>query len=106
MFGEINVSALLSFGKRQIPVVLGESLFEFVPFRIIWRVVGRTVEAHARNFVMEWRLREREPAARCLNVVPADTMEKRKSCEDDEYTGEVKNKFPISPWDQNRPDRV
>ena len=106
MLGKINVSALPAFGERQIRVVLRESLFELMPFHIIWRVVWRTLEARAGKVVIEWRLCEREPAARRPNTVPAYTRELRESCEDDEYTDEVKNEFPVSPWDQDRPDGV
>ena len=78
-----------------------------MPFRVIRWIVRRTCEVRCRGVDVVWRsLFERGPVANGLNVVPAEIIEERKSCENTEYAEEVKSRFPVSPWDEDCPDSV
>ena len=85
--------------------MLGKSPLDFVPSRVIRWIVGRSGEIHDRGVDMKWRiLCEWGPVANYLNIVPVDTIEEGKSCENAEYAEEVKSEFPVSPWDEDCPD--
>ena len=78
-----------------------------MPFRVIRWIVRRTGEVHGRGVFVVWRsLCEWGPVANGLNIVPAGTIEERKSCENTEYAEEVESEFPVSPWDEDCPDSV
>lgn len=67
---EIDISALLALREREIPVVLGKSCFDFVPFRVVRWIFRRTGE------VRKWRLlHEGGPVASGMNIVPAEAGE-------------------------------
>ena len=84
--------------------MLGKGFLEFMPFCIIRRIVRKAGEA--RSGGVGWFLCEWGPVASGLNIVPAETIEVRKSGENTEYAEEVKKKFPVSPWDEDCPDGV
>ena len=100
MFREVNVSALLALGEREILVVLGKCFLKLMPSRVVRWVVRRAGEVRDGSVAVVLRsLCEGRPAAGGSNVVPANAVEKRKGCEDAEYAKEVKSGFPVSPWD-------
>ena len=85
--------------------MLGKSLLELVPFRVIRWIVRRACEVRCRGVdVVWWSMFERGPVANGLNVVPAEIIEEQKSCENTEYAEEVKSGFPVSPWEEDCPD--
>ena len=99
VFREIDVSALPSLGEGQILVMLGESLLDFVPFRVVWWIIRKIGEAPGRGFAVLWRTWcERGPVACRLDIIPGDAREERDSYEGSEYAEEIDGGLQVSPW--------
>jgi len=81
--------------------MLGKSLLDFVPLRVVRWIVRRVGEIRGGGVaVVRLRfVREGGPVASDLDIFPADAVEERKRCEGAEHAEEVKNEFPVSPWD-------